>query len=354
MQLEHEIYDPSTDSFTLASDGSLGGNPGGYMVLNDSAGTPFASGRYAHVAIKLLDGTGRVLIAGGYGYEDLDETQNPAAPVYSEMATAFIFDPSTNSFTQTGSLGTARRDAMAVAYTDGRVLVFGGRDVNGTVSSSEIWDPSTGAWSQGPDMLVGRYEAATALTTNGLLVAGGMVETDRTTSPSFSFTGQGEMLDPSQGSFVSASSLNMDRTAATGTGLNDGTGNALVIGGSDGSVSITSIELFDASSMGFTSVGDLAEARQRHVATSLEGDALVVGGLQLDSYSNVIPSSTCETANGNGTVGYFGLNAARLGHTVTKLQDGRILILGGFQSPQTDLRGMDGVSDSSSEFFSRP
>src|SRR5581483_9516117 len=29
---ESEIYDPMTNSFTLASDKTLGGNPGGYMV----------------------------------------------------------------------------------------------------------------------------------------------------------------------------------------------------------------------------------------------------------------------------------------------------------------------------------
>ncbi len=76
-QLESEIYDPVAGTFTAVSDASLGGNPGGYLAMDDSAGNPFASGRFAHVAIKILDGTSRVLIAGGHGFEQQDDTQNP-------------------------------------------------------------------------------------------------------------------------------------------------------------------------------------------------------------------------------------------------------------------------------------
>ncbi len=110
--------------------------------------------------------------------------------------------------------------------------MFGGRDLNGTVASSEIWDPSTGQWSGGPDMVTGRYEAATALCPSGLLVLGGMVEVNRQTTPSLGLASD-EMLDASVGSFVTApSNLSQERTAATATTVGDAS-DVIVIGGSD-------------------------------------------------------------------------------------------------------------------------
>jgi hypothetical protein len=45
---------------------------------------------------------------------------------------------------------------------------------------------------------------------------------------------------------------------------------------------------------------------------------------------------------------------SRLSHTLTHLADGRILILGGFRSPTSDIRGLDGYSNFTGEVYSRP
>src|SRR5207302_753931 len=122
--------------------------------------------------------------------------------------------------------------AMGVPLDDGRVFIFGGRDANGSLSSSEVYDPSTGQWSQGPDLVNGRYDASSLVTPAGLMVMGGAAEQNRTTNPEVGNVDFDELLDPNQGIFVAASSrLNNERSAAAGA-VTDA-GDTFVAGGTD-------------------------------------------------------------------------------------------------------------------------
>ena len=66
--------------------------------------------------------------------------------------TAEIYDPSTNAFTQTGSLGVRRASKTATLLRDGRVLFAGGYNCaaagqDGIWATAEIYDPTTGSFS---------------------------------------------------------------------------------------------------------------------------------------------------------------------------------------------------------------
>lgn len=67
--------------------------------------------RADHTATLLNDGT--VLVAGGFG----DDTVT---------ARAELFDPATNVFTSTGSMGAARNLHTATLLNIGQVLITGG------------------------------------------------------------------------------------------------------------------------------------------------------------------------------------------------------------------------------------
>jgi hypothetical protein len=91
------------------------------------------------VAALLLDG--RVLIVGGNGGGGDD----------TDMASAELFDPKTNTFSATGSMYQKHgRQATATLLLDGRVLVVGGADQTGMQISSdaELYDPATGKFSE--------------------------------------------------------------------------------------------------------------------------------------------------------------------------------------------------------------
>jgi hypothetical protein len=102
-----EIYDPLTDSFAH----------GGHLTV----------ARSGHVSVALQDG--RVLLAGGDG-----------------ARTAELFDG--RDFTRLDTpTNASRRGASATLLSDGRVVIIGGRDLDGEpLATAEVFDPVAGTF----------------------------------------------------------------------------------------------------------------------------------------------------------------------------------------------------------------
>src|SRR5439155_1560873 len=104
-------------------------------------------------------------------------------------------------------------------------------------------------------------------------------------------------------------------------------GNVLVAGGTDGTNSLTSAELYNGVNSTWATTGSLVVARKAHAATSLpNGRVLVVGGTDgtnpLASAELYDPASGISSATGS-------LRTARYYHTATLLPNGRVLVVGG-------------------------
>jgi hypothetical protein len=160
-----EIYDPLTATWT---------NSG---RLN--------TGREFHTATLLPNG--KVLVAGGAG-PPADPGAVPFDPV---LASAEIFDPTTGTWTLTGSMGQPRQVHTATLLPTGKVLVAGGLSYFDSVfpTGAELYDPATGKWSPTLPLVSGRRDHIAALLPSGkVLLIGGFNTSD--TGPS------NELYDP--------------------------------------------------------------------------------------------------------------------------------------------------------------
>ncbi|MFN8620853.1 MAG: kelch repeat-containing protein [Chloroflexota bacterium] len=223
------------------------------------------------------------------------------------------------------AMGWLLRPGIAV-LDDGRVLVAGGGQ---EIAQSAVYDPTTDTWSD-PIPMAAMHPGATAtrLLDGRILVAGGRD----------GLLGRGlaaaSLFDPTTDTFVPTGSMTQARERHTATLLEDG--RVLIVGGEDvrdGTVAgLGTAELYDPSTGTFSPTRTLAGPRAGHTATRLEdGSVLVVGGYvpagdgpspTLAAAERYDPDSGMFRATGS-------LGTPRADQAATLLPDGRVLVVGG-------------------------
>lgn len=222
--------------------------------------------RVSHVAVALSNG--QVLVAGGYG---------EGGPT---LRSAEIFDPGTGEWAPAGEMKRARGSFSGVLLPDGRVLVAGGTDLDGSspptyLDSAELYDPVSRQWQE---VQMHRRHTTTTATVLPLpsgplvLVVGG----------SGGYSKQvGEVFDPEAGSWVMAPAPVRAMHGHVAVGLGDD--RVLLAGGYDPFAPFGDATIYDPVTGGFEPVPPMASARTSHLGFPMPGDGhpgqvLVVGG----------------------------------------------------------------------------
>jgi len=301
------------------------------------------AGRVDHTATLLSDGT--VLVVGG-----------------GLLNSAELFDPVTGTFAATGAPSVARSNHGAALLSNGQVLIAGGPD-----SSTELYD--SGSFSPGPPMVEDHNTGTTSTLPDGRVLVfggwsgstlpelftpdpgGGGSWTVGATAPSqhdvhavtvmldgrvlvtgrdFSPTALAEIYDPVADSWTPQPDMDTDRSGHTSSLLPDG--RVMVAGGWDDNANILgSTQMFEppvGPGQGtWTSIAS-SGPRAFHRATVLSSGQIMFTGGWDTNWDEVNDVPVYEPVS--GTFSWTApMNEARIYHTATRLQDGRVLVLGG-------------------------
>jgi hypothetical protein len=227
------------------------------------------------------------------------------------------------SWTNDGSLNTARTFHTATLLPNGKVLVVGGGGNESLLKSAELYNPKgKGAWSTTGSMFMDRYDHTATLLSNGkVLVAGGYSGISGVLSSA-------ELYDPTTGNWTYTGSMNTARLAHTMTLLQDG--RVLVAGGADETSLLSSAEFYNPGSGLWSGAGSMSVPRVAHTATllPLSGAVLFAGGISATGPD--VDESSAEVWDPDfGWLPAGIMNAARHSHTATLLPNGKVLVTGG-------------------------
>src|SRR6202051_3186394 len=274
---------------------------------------PMAEARESFPAVVLTNG--KVLVSGGLGISSV------------VLAGAELYDPMTGAWSSAGLLSVARFGHTATLLSSGKVLVTGGCTASACTTDtavSELYDPTSNTWSSTGSLNTARYShTAVLLKTGKVLAIGG--------SGGISC----ELYNPSSSTWSYAASTNAARDLNTATLLTDG--KVLVTGGASGKFPVSSAELYDPSANTWTLNGNMTTGRYAHTASLLtDGTVLVAGGIGQSiscgkACTGYIPTSKVDVyseATGKFTA-TTNLSQALAYHAMTLLTTGRALEDGG-------------------------
>jgi hypothetical protein len=239
----------------------------------------------------------------------------------------FIFYPVfADTWQLTGSMSHVRSDHCATLTESGRVLVTGGRDINGSyLIDTELYDFASETWISAGSMITGRTKHTSIyLQANKVLVVGGY--------NNFGTLSSSELYDPNTGGWVTTEPYPMPIESHTATRITSTRNAVLVAGGYSSGYPTTYAHLYDVNTGHWEGAGSMNGARSLHTATSTGSKVLVVGGVDLIGYTNSAelydPYTMTWTITGS-------MNDVRCYHTATLLPNGKILVTGGRNNSNT-------------------
>lgn len=209
---------------------------------------------------------------------------------------------------------------------NGEVLVASGftqSKENGTTASAEVYNPTTGTWSITGSLPHDLARATSTLLQNGEVLIAAGVNNDHAT------LNIAELYNPAAGTFSYTGNLQHDRAWHTASLLQDG--EVLITGGQDAnSIPLAVCELYNPATGTFSYTGSLHQARTFHIASSLQnGMVVAAGGYTQQGQSNT--TATSEVYNPSTGAWTF---TGNLPHdlaraTASILQNGQVLVAAG-------------------------
>lgn len=280
------------------------------------------------VPCVVLD-NGKVLAPGGFQSSDGH---------YRSMSAAELYDPATKAWsTIAGGMWSARELHSATKLFNSKVLIAGGFSNKRILGSAELYDPVKATFLFTEEMLTPRFgHTATLLADGQVLVCGGRTLKDESLESC-------ELYDATLGTWNWGPSMTRDRFRHTATTLTDG--RILITGGYSSTLSTTlaSAEIYDPIKCEFTALKSvMSDSRMDHTASLLkDGRVLIVGGWNSVKGQTVASADLFDPVT-NTFTSAAALPVSRHEHTATRLADGTVLLTGGLR---VEPSGQETLSD---------
>lgn len=290
--------------------------------------------RFIHRTAKLHDG--RVLLTGG-------QAANAPASVITNSVDAF--NPADNSVSPVAPMTIRRWSHTATTLADGRVLVTGGRTASTSatgvvLATAEIYDPATNAWTETAGaMSVGRRSHAATLMPDGkVLISGGGSGVSTSSSMPLASV---ELFDPATGMFTVIGNMTQPRSAHSAFLLDDGT--VLITGGSTGMGTLyptTTAEVYNPADNSFTAVGPMNYSHLAQLPGKLRDGRIVLGAAYYnDTHTSaggvITAESEIYTPDTRSFTVIPRMFKPRIDIGALGLLDGTLLIAGGVTTSKT-------------------
>ena len=272
-------------------------------------------------ATAVVVGDGTVVVAGGgVGALAIGATE--------------VLTPGAEAWQEVGSLADARRGHQAVLLNDGRILVTGGLANGVLLATAEVYDPANRTWSSVQPMGAARLGHSLTVLNNGqVLVAGGST-LDATGGQPVPSAASAELFDPKAGTWSPTGSMGTGRFEHTATRLRDG--RVVMAGGLGAPASggrqtpLNSTEIYDPAANAFVGSSNLNGARTNHAAVLLgDNSVLLTGGGGGDAGDISLASAELFDSRAGTWSTVAPMGGTRTGHTATRLNDGRVVVVGG-------------------------
>lgn len=268
------------------------------------------SGNRYEAAAVALSGNSKVLFTGG---------------AYVGAA-AEIYDASTGTFTNISNMRVSRKSHAATLLSDGRVFISGGYGGSNYLNSTEIYDPVANTFSSKANMSSSRAFHSSILLNDGtVLIVGGY---------SSGYLNTAVIYNPSSNNYTATSNNMSDaRGYPSLTLLNNG--KVLIVGGANqrtGSLQPTyTAELYDPSTKTFSTLPSLPSWMYYHTATKQpDGLVLIAGGQATYGGVEIQTAILFDPTTNQFITGVTPMTTGRAWHSATLLQNGKTLFVGGY------------------------
>jgi serine/threonine protein kinase/N-acetylneuraminic acid mutarotase len=263
-----------------------------------AAWQPITNARVARGAAATTEADGTIWIFGGMGGDGRVSGRHEG------------YDPAIDSWKSGDDLPVPVQHAMSVTW-QGTPVVLGGWRTEGTdtqVATDQVWRVVNGRWVELAPLLQPRAAAAAAVVGDRIVVSGGVDTDGRLLSTT-------EIFDGNSWTLGAAIPTPRQMLGAASDGKL-----VYVLGGTNGTSDLATVETYDPSANTWTSLAELPGRRSDFGITYTDGRLVVVGGISAGQVLNSVVALDLVTKSWNGlpdmSTARHGMAVAGVGQTV--------------------------------------